>query len=214
MSALRILLVDDHRVVADALARLLQDIPAVQVVGVATTGPEAIALTRDLRPSLVLMDIGLPGMDGVEATWTIRRQFPDVQVLMLTMFEQEAFAIDALRAGAAGYLLKTATPEELTHAILAVCEGEGLVYPHLPATILRRAVAARNRLRDPCALSRRELQVLQLVAAGCDATVIARQLLLSPHTVRNHLKSAYRKLGVRSRVEAAAYVIRRGLIKS
>lgn len=214
MSALRILLVDDHRVVADAIARLLQDIPAVQVVGVATTGPEAIALTRDLRPSLVLMDIGLPGMDGVEATWTIRRQFPDVQVLMLTMFEQEAFAIDALRAGAAGYLLKTATTEELTHAIQAVCEGEGLVYPRLPATILRRAVSARSRLRDPYALSRRELQVLQLVAAGCDATVIARQLLLSPHTVRNHLKSAYRKLGVRSRVEAAAYVIRRGLIKS
>jgi len=214
MSALRILLVDDHRVVADAIARLLQDLPAVQIVGVAATGPEAIALTRDLRPSLVLMDIGLPGMDGVEATWTIRRQFPDVQVLILTMFEQEAFAIDALRAGAAGYVLKTATPEELIHAIQAVCEGEGLVYPRLPAAILRRAVSARSRLRDPSALSRRELQVLQLVAAGCDATVIARQLLLSPHTVRNHLKSAYRKLGVRSRVEAVAYVIRRGLIKT
>src|SRR5437870_1715511 len=101
MAALRILLVDDHRVIADSLARLLQDDPAIQVVGIAATGPEAISLARLLRPSLVVMDIGLPGMDGVEATWTIRRQCPDVPVLMLTMFEQDAFAIDALRAGAA-----------------------------------------------------------------------------------------------------------------
>ncbi len=214
MSALRILIVDDHRIVADALARLLPEDPAIQVVGIATTGPEAVSLARLLRPSLVLMDIGLPGMDGVEATWTIRRQCPDVQVLMLTMFEQDAFAIDALRAGAAGYLLKSATPSELIQAIRAVCDGEGLVYPRVTAGILQRAASARQRLRDPCALSRRELQILQLVASGHDIATIGRELLLSPHTVRNHLKGVYRKLGVRGRVEAAAYAVRRGLIKA
>src|SRR5436853_300601 len=141
MAALRILLVDDHRVIADSLARLLQDDPAIQVVGIAATGPEAISLARLLRPSLVVMDIGLPGMDGVEATWTIRRQ-------------------------------------------------------------------------DPGALSRRELEVLQLVVGGADIAAIGRQLMLSPHTIRNHLKGVYRKLGVRGRVEAAAYAVRRGLIKA
>src|SRR5881628_1252441 len=156
MAALRILLVDDHRVIADSLARLLQDDPAIQVVGIAATGPEAISLARLLRPSLVVMDIGLPGMDGVEATWTIRRQCPDVPVLMLTMFEQDAFAIDALRAGAAGYLLKTATPAELFHAIHAVCEGNGLVYPRTATAALQRAVPPRSRVQDPGALSRRD----------------------------------------------------------
>ncbi|TMJ12193.1 MAG: response regulator transcription factor [Bacillati bacterium ANGP1] len=213
MAALRILLVDDHRVIADSLARLLQDDPAIQVVGIAATGPEAISLARLLRPSLVVMDIGLPGMDGVEATWTIRRQCPDVPVLMLTMFEQDAFAIDALRAGAAGYLLKTATPAELFHAIHAVCEGDGLVYPRTATAALQRAVPPRSRVQDPGALSRRELEVLQLVVGGADIAAIGRQLMLSPHTIRNHLKGVYRKLGVRGRVEAAAYAVRRGLIK-
>jgi len=207
------LIVDDHRIVADALARLLSEDPAVQVAGIATTGPEAIALVRLLHPSVVLMDIGLPGMDGVEATWTIRRQCPDVPVLILTMFDQEAFAIDALRAGAAGYLLKSAAPRDLVQAIRAVCEGEGLVYPQTAAAALQRA-AARRLPRDPCALSRRELQILQLVAAGHDVAGIARELMLSPHTIRNHLKGVYRKLGVRGRVEAAAYAVRRGLIKT
>ena len=153
-------------------------------------------------------------MDGVEATWTIRRQCPEVQVLMLTMFEQDAFAIDALRAGAAGYLLKTATQAELFQAIHTVCEGEGLVYPRTATAAFQRAASPRSRQQDPGALSRRELQVLQLVAAGADISAIGRQLLLSPHTVRNHLKGVYRKLGVHGRVEAAAYAVRRGLIKS
>src|SRR3989442_15454707 len=122
MAALRILLVDDHRVIADSLARLLQDDPAIQIVGIAATGPEAISLARLLHPSLVVMDIGLPGMAGVEATWTIRRQCPEAPVLMLTIFAQDPFAIDALRTGAAGYLLKTATQAELIQAPPTGCE--------------------------------------------------------------------------------------------
>jgi DNA-binding NarL/FixJ family response regulator len=211
--AIRLLLVDDHRLVAEALARFLQQDAAIQVVGVAGTGPEAIALARALRPSLVLMDVGLPGMDGIEATWTLRRQLPDIPVLILTMHDQEAYALEAMRAGAAGFLLKTAAPDELLGAVRTVARGEGMIYPQVRTAALQRVARAASRWRDPCALSRRELQVLQMVAAGASVAEVAVQLRLSPHTVRNHLKGVYRKLGVRSRVEAAAYAVRRGLIR-
>ncbi len=210
---IRLLVVDDHRLVAEALARLLQQDAAIQVVGVAATGPEAVALARSLRPSLVLMDVSLPGMDGIEATWTLRRQLPDVPVLILTMHDQEAYALEAMRAGAAGYLLKTAAPEELLEAVRTVARGEGVVYPKVSSAALQRVARAVARWRDPCALSRRELQVLQMISLGASIGEVAAQLRLSPHTVRNHLKGVYRKLGVRGRVEAAAYAVRRGLIK-
>jgi DNA-binding NarL/FixJ family response regulator len=212
VAALRILICDDHRVVADAVARLLQTDPSIEVLGVATTGPEAIALACLLRPSLILMDIGLPGMDGVEATWTLRRQLPDMPVLILTMFEQEAYVVEAIRAGAAGYLLKTSTPAELIDAIHAVCAGRGLVYPHAPASAFARARSARAG--DLTGLTGRELQVLQMAIAGVDIAETARRMLLSPHTVKNHLRTVYRKLGVRNRTEAAIHALRRGLIKA
>src|SRR2546428_3775191 len=189
MAALRILLVDDHRVIADSLARLLQDDPVIQMVGIAATGPEAISLARLLHPSLVVMDIGLPGMDGVEATWTIRRQCPEVQVLMLTMFEQDAFAIDALRAGAAGYLLKTATQAELFQAIHTVCEGEGLVYPRAATAAFQRAASPPGRQQNPVALSRRGLQYLQLVAAGAARSAIGRHNQCGPPHASLHFRT-------------------------
>ncbi|MDQ7818954.1 MAG: response regulator transcription factor [Armatimonadota bacterium] len=211
---IRLLVVDDHRLVAEALVRLLQQDAAIQVVGLATTGPEALTLARSLRPSLVLMDVGLPGMDGIEATWTLRRQLPDIPVLILTMHEQEAYALEAMRAGAAGYLLKTAAPDELLEAVRAVARGEGIVYPKVSPAALQRVARAVARWRDPSALSRRELQVLQMISQGASIGEAAAQLQLSPHTVRNHLKGVYRKLGVRGRVEAAAYAVRRGLVKA
>lgn len=211
MPVIRVLIVDDHHVVAHALTRLLTSDPSIEVAGIAASGPEGIALARLLRPSLVLMDIGLPGMDGVEATWTLRRQLPDVPVLILTMFEQEAYAVEALRAGAAGCLVKTATPAELIEGIHAVCAGKGLVYPHLPGATLARVMSGRPQ--DLIGLTRRETEVLQMAIAGMNAEAIGRRLLLSQHTVRNHLKLVYRKLGVRNRAEAAVHAVRRGLVK-
>jgi DNA-binding NarL/FixJ family response regulator len=212
MAAVRVLIVDDHRVVAEAVARLLQSDPALEVVALAATAPEGIALTRLLRPSLVVMDIGLPGMDGVEATWTLQHQLPEIPVLILTMFEQEAYAVDALRAGAAGYLLKTATSRELIDAIHAVCAGKGLIYPRVPSTALARAISGRTA--ELTSLTRREVEVLQMAIAGMEVEEIGRRLLLSPHTIRNHLKTVYRKLGVRNRTEAAVHAMRRGLVKA
>lgn len=198
MSAIRALLVDDHRVVADAIGRLLRETPDIEVVGQATTGPEAVQLVRRLHPSVVLMDLGLPGMDGVEATWTLRRQFPALPVLVLTMFEQEAYVREAFRAGASGYLVKTATAGELVHAVRAVHAGD----------VVGRTTGSPPRF------SHREVQVLQLVVAGYGARAVAEHLRLSPHTIRNHLKSVYRKLGVAGRVEAAVHAVRLGLVKA
>lgn len=213
MTAIRVLIVDDHQMVAEAISRLLQTDPALEVVGRASTGPEAIALARLLAPSIVLMDIGLPGMDGVEATWTLHRQFPRLPVLILTMYGQEAYTVEAIRAGASGYLLKTAPADELRAAIHTVASGQ-VLYPQAASGALRRAARAGLQVQDPFVLSRRELQILQLLVAGRTVRAIGRELILSPHTVRNHLKAVYRKLGVHGRAEAAIHALRQGLVKA
>jgi DNA-binding NarL/FixJ family response regulator len=209
--ALRLLIVDDHRLIAETLAALLGRQPEFDVAGIAATAPEGLALARRLRPAVVLMDIGLPGMDGVEATWTLRRTMPEVRVLVLTMFDQEPYVLEALRAGAMGYLLKTATVQQLYEAVHAAAAGQRVLDPRLPPDALQRASAPRLAARGPYPLSRRETEVVQRVAGGCAVAQIARELHLSEHTVRNHLKAAYRKLGVHSRAEAAVHALRRGL---
>lgn len=215
MTATRVLIVDDHRLVSEALTRLLNEEPSTEVVGQAASGPEAIALARTLNPSIILMDLGLPGMDGVEATWTLRRQFPDIPILVLTMFDQEAYAIEALRAGASGYLLKTVTSAELIAAIEGVRAGKVVLHPQVASAALQRLAASpRLRARDPLALSRRELQILQLLVGGLGVREIGQRLMLSPHTVRNHLKSIYRKMGVHGRAQAALHAVRQGLAKA
>ncbi len=213
MPAIRALLVDDHRVVGEAIARLLHQAPDVEIVAQATSGPEALQLVRRLQPSVVLMDIGLPGMDGVETTWMLRRQFPSIPVLMLSMFDQEAYVREAFRAGASGYLVKTASASELLDAVRAVSSGEAVVPPRprgvrsgLPGTAAQPGAGP--------GFSRRELQVLQLIVGGAGVRTAAGHLRLSPHTIRNHLKSIYRKLGVGGRVEAAVHALRLGLVKA
>jgi DNA-binding NarL/FixJ family response regulator len=194
-------------VVGDAIARLLHDAPDVEVVGQATSGPEAVALVRRLQPSIVLIDLGMPGMDGVEATWTLRRQFPSIPILVLTMFEQEAYVREAFRAGASGYLVKTVTAGELLRAVRAVHAGDVVApKPRRPAALPAPGAGPK--------FSRREVQVLQLIVGGHDVRAAAAHLRLSPHTIRNHLKSIYRKLGVGGRVEAAVHALRLGLVKA
>lgn len=211
MPAVRVLIVDDHRVVAEALARVLATDPAIEVAGTASSGPHALALTRTLSPSLVLMDIGLPGMDGVEATWSLRHQHPHIPVLVLTMFDQEVYALEALRAGATGYLLKTASAADLCAAVHAVVAGQRVLDPRVSLAALPRP---GGRIPGPSPLSRREIQILQEVVAGREVAGISEALHLSPHTVRNHLKSAYRKLGVHNQTEAAIHALRRGLARA
>lgn len=212
MPAIRVLIVDDHRLVAEALAAVLRADPGLEVVGIAPSAPDALALTRRLQPSVVLMDVGLPGMDGVEAAWMLRRQYPAIPVLMLTMYDQEPFVLEALRAGASGYLLKTAAPVQLLDAVRAVCAGQRVIDPAIAPAAVQRAASPRLASRGPCPLSRREVEVVQRVAVGRSVREIAGDLHLSAHTVRNHLKSAYRKLGVHSQAEVAVHALRRGLV--
>jgi len=212
VAAIRLLIVDDHRLVAETLAALLRSDPALEVVGIAATGPEGLALAKRLQPTLVLMDIGLPGMDGVEATWMLRRQFPSIPILVLTMFDQEPYVLEALRAGASGYLLKTAALPQLLEAVRAVASGQRAIDPAIAPAAVQRAAAPRLASRGPFPLSRRETEVVQHMAAGRSVREIALALHLSAHTVRNHLKSAYRKLGVHSQAEAAVHALRRGIV--
>lgn len=214
MAGIRALIVDDHRLIAHALAGILQTDPEVEVVGVAGTGPEAIALAKRLQPSVILMDIGLPGMDGVEATWMLRRQFPSIPVLILTMHDQEAYVLDGLRAGASGYLLKTASPAQFVDAVRRVHSGQRIVDPRIGVAVFSKASAPRLASRGPYPLSKRETEVVQKVVAGRAIRSIAVELHLSAHTVRNHLKSAYRKLGVHSQAEVAVHAIRRGIARA
>lgn len=219
MPAIRALLVDDHRVVGEAIGRLLREAPDIEVVGQATSGPEAVHLVRRLQPSVVLMDLGLPGMDGVEATWTLHRQFPALPILVLTMFEQEAYVREAFRAGASGYLVKTVSAGELVHAVRAVHAGDVIGRdagsPGPPTLNHSRHSGSGQAVPGGAPrFSHREVQVLQLVVAGFGARAVAERLRLSPHTIRNHLKSIYRKLGVTGRVEAAVHAVRLGLVKA
>lgn len=212
MSPIRVLLVDDHRLVAEALATVLRATPDIDVVGIAATAPEALALVRRLQPSLVLMDIGLPGMDGVEAAWMLRRQFSAIPVLMLTMHDQEPYVREALRAGAAGYLLKTAAPGALIAAVRAVGAGGRVIDPAVASLAVPRTTSGRLAARGLSPLSVREVEVVRRVASGLPVRAIAAELHLSAHTVRNHLKSAYRKVGVHSQVEVALHAVRRGIV--
>lgn len=214
MPAIRVLLVDDHRLVAEALATVLRTAPDLEVAGIAASAPEALALVRRLQPSVVLMDVGLPGMDGVEAAWMLRRQCPAIPVLMLTMYDQAPYVLEALRAGASGYLLKTATPAQLLDAVRAVHAGARTIDPAVASAVVQRAASSHLAGRGISPLSLREVEVVRRVAAGRPVRAIASELRLSAHTVRNHLKSAYRKLGVHSQVEVALHALRRGLIRT
>lgn len=212
MPAVRLLIVDDHRLIAETLAALLRRDPALDVAGIAGTAAEALTLAKRLRPSVILMDIGLPGMDGVEATWTLHRTMPDVRVLVLTMFDQEPYVLEALRAGAAGYLLKTSSIQQLHDAVRAAAAGHKVIDPRIAPAAVQRAALPRLAARGPYPLSRRETEVIQRVTGGRTVAEIAGELHLSPHTVRNHLKAAYRKLGVHSQAEAAVHALRRGIV--
>lgn len=201
--ALRLIVVDDHPMFRRGVVGLLQSVPGTVVVGEAGTGEEAVALTTALRPDVVLMDLNLPGMSGVEATREVLRASPDTAVLVLTMVDDDDTVLSALRAGARGYVLKGAGQEELLSAVRAVASR---------AAVLGEAVAARvletlleQRPTGPAALpglSEREAEVLRLMSDGLDNARIARQLGLSVKTVQNHVSRVLAKLQARDRVDA------------
>jgi DNA-binding NarL/FixJ family response regulator len=204
---LRILVVDDHPVVRSGLSALLRTIEGLTVVGSASDGESAIAAVEEHRPDVVLRDVRLPGIDGIESTRRIRAVRPEVRVLVLTMYDDEATVFTAMQAGASGYLLKDAEQEEIVRAVRAVAAGEVIFGPGVAARVIGYFAAVPPSAIEEEAypfpeLTDRERQILDLLAAGDRTVAIARKLYLSPKTVSNQLTSIFAKLQVAGRVEA------------
>jgi DNA-binding NarL/FixJ family response regulator len=201
--AVRVLVVDDHPVFREGFAALLSNLDEVEVVGTASSGAEALAAVGAARPDVVVMDVQMPGMDGIEATRRLVTDAPDVGVVVLTMSEEDDTLFDAVRAGARGYLLKGAEPSEVVRAITTVAEG-GLVFGAvLAGRVADFFVRPQEKASGPFPmLSAREREVLDLVAAGLSNAQIAARLFLSPKTVRNHVHAVLTKLQAADRAEA------------
>ena len=231
----RVLVVDDQQLVRDGIASLLRVQEGIAVVGTATNGQEALEQAIALGPDLILMDVRMPGMSGVEATAQILRQLPSCSILMLTTFDDDEYVRDALRAGARGYLLKDLPPQDLARAVHAVSQG---VY-QLDAAVVERMLGASSgprpagtsetegRMASPqpkrsanvapdaleaAGLTHREIEVLRLIATGATNREVADALVISEGTVKNHLANIFSRLGLRDRTQAVIYARERGLL--
>jgi DNA-binding NarL/FixJ family response regulator len=199
---------DDQRVVREGLATLLGLLPGIEVLAAASDGEEAIALVERLRPDVVLMDLRMPRCDGVEATRLLRERVPDSKVIVLTTYADDRSVLEALRAGARGFLTKDAGAEEIERAIAAVVRGEAAIDPAVQHHLVE-AVAAGPEL--PHGLTPREAEVLTLIAEGLTNAEIAERLVVAEATVKSHVNHVFTKTGVRDRAQAVTYAYRHGL---
>lgn len=207
-----VLLADDHALVREGTRRLLEAEPDIRVVAEAGDGLEAVTQTGEMRPAVVIMDIAMPGMSGIEATRQIKGRHPNVAVLALTAYDDEQYVLALLDAGAAGFLLKDVRGEELVAAVRAVHRGESVLQPRIAQRALLRAISRRSPTPSAPPLSEREMEVLREAARGLPNKDIAKRLNLSVRTIHTHLGNAFNKLGVGSRTEAVLLALRRGWI--
>ena len=214
---IRILLVDDQRLIREGLRVLLELEPGLEVVGEAGDGKEALEAYAALQPDVVLMDVRMPGIDGVEATRRLRERWPEARIIILTTFDDDAYVFEGLRAGALGYLLKDVSGNELAEAVRTAAAGGAPLSP----SVARKVVAAFSRLSPPARppdeglpepLSEREKEVLRLLAQGLTNREIARRLVLAEGTVKNYVTTILQKLGVRDRTQAALRARQMGLL--
>jgi len=205
---IRILLVDDQRLMREGLRILLELEPDLEIAGEATNGQEALDTYAEIEPDVVLMDVRMPGMDGVEATWRLRERWPSARVVILTTFDDDEYVFEGLRAGARGYLLKDVSGHDLAEAVRTVAAGGALIEP----SVARRVVAEFARMAPPVRqpdaglaepLSEREREILRLVAQGLTNREIADRLSLAQGTVKNYVTTILQKLGARDRTQAA-----------
>jgi two-component system response regulator NreC len=216
VSTVRIVIADDHAVVREGIRMILDAEPTFEVVGEATTGREAVELVRRLRPHVVVMDISMPEMNGVEATREIRRLSPDTQVLILTMHEDESYVFQLLQLGAAGYVLKRAAASDLVEAVRAAARGEAFLYPSVARSLVQdylerlRTGEGRDRYDG---LTERERQILVLLAEGLTNAQIAERLCISVKTVQTHRAHIMEKLDLHDRALLVRYAIRKGLVQ-
>jgi DNA-binding NarL/FixJ family response regulator len=209
---MKVLIVDDQRVVREGLATIIGSFPGAEVVGLAADGAEAIDLAAECGPDIVLMDLRMPRVDGVEATRVIRGRHPAVPVVVLTTYADDESVIAALSAGAAGYLTKDASRDDIRRALEAAVAGQSVLDPAVQAALLKAAQARPGRPAAlPDGLTDREAEVLGLIAAGESNTEIAARLFIAETTVKTHINRIFAKTGSRDRTQAAAYAFRQGL---
>ncbi|MBV9796227.1 MAG: response regulator transcription factor [Actinobacteria bacterium] len=211
MTAIRLLIVDDHPIMRDGLRGVFRGDEDFEVTGEASDGAEAVRLAQDLQPDVILMDLRMPGMGGVEAITRLRALGHPARVLILTTYDTDRDVMPAIEAGATGYLLKDAPRDELIRAVRAAHQGQSVLAPKVASALVGRVGSPAGK-SGPENLSPRELEVLKLVADGATNQVAARKLLISETTVKTHLLHIYTKLGVRDRAAAVAAAYKRGLI--
>lgn len=209
---LRLVVVDDHSLFRRGLVGLLDEIPGFSVVGQANNGEQALPVIEQLRPDVVLLDLNMPVMDGIATLRALKERKLPVRVLMLTISQDDNDLLDAIRAGADGYLLKNTEPDDLRRAILRVAEGEGALSPEVTAPVLRALNRAPEHAQAPL-LSEREVEVLECMVDGRTTQQIASQLFISENTVKTHVRHIFEKLGVSTRAEAVGRAMQMGLLK-
>jgi DNA-binding NarL/FixJ family response regulator len=212
----RVLICDDQAVVREGLAAILSTDSEIEVVGLAENGRQALGLLEETQPDVVLMDLKMPVLNGVQATSRLRRDYPDIQVLVLTTYADDRWLFDAIRAGASGYLLKDTRRDELIAAVKGTAAGKCFLDPSVAGKLIQQ-VAAPRPAEPPCdaevePLTEREREVVSLLAEGHSNPEIARRLHLAPGTVRNYVSGILQKLGVADRTQAAIVALRRGLV--
>jgi two-component system response regulator NreC len=213
-AAMKVLVVDDHEVVRQGIKMVLETDPELEVVGEAASGEDAIDRVRDLHPNVVVMDIGMPGLSGFEATRRIRQSNPDVQVLALTVHDSEAYVFQMLQAGATGYIVKRAPAVEVIQAVKRAYRGEAVLHPSVAKLLIRDYLSRVEKGEEASydTLSDREREILKLIAEGKTNREMADLLFLSVKTVQAHRANLMRKLGMHDRTELVKYAIRKGII--
>lgn len=213
MESMKVLIADDHPVVREGISAMLNRQPDIEVVGEAENGRECVEKTRELRPDIVLMDLRMPEMDGVEAMRQIAATNPEVRFIVLTTYDNDEYIFKGIEAGARAYLLKDSPREELFKAIRAVHRGESLIQPAVAGKVLDRFAELSRQVQAPEALSDREVEVVKLIAEGTANKEIAVSLHISESTVKTHIQTIFQKLGVSDRTGAVTQAIRKGIIR-
>ena len=216
--SLRVVICDDHALFRRGLEMVLEDEPDIEVVGEATDGIQAVEKAQELMPDVILMDVRMPKRSGIEATQQIKELLPHVKILVLTISDEEADLYDSIKAGAAGYLLKEISTDEVADAIRSVWAGHSRISPAMASKLLTEFQAMTKRADDrqqiaPPRLTERELEVLRLVAKGLNNRDIARNLYISENTVKNHIRNILEKLQLHSRMEAVIYAVREKILE-
>lgn len=208
---IQVLIVDDHAIVRKGLRALLTEIDGIEVVGEAADGQQAVNQTEKIQPDVILMDIVMPNMDGVEATQQITARHPEVRILALSSFAEDDKCFPAIRAGALGYLLKDSDPNDLVHAIRQVYQGDPSLHPSIAKKVLHELGQPLSQPQTPKPLTEREVEVLRFVSKGLSNQDIADKLTIAEVTVRTHVSNILSKLHLTNRVQATLYALREGL---